>query len=598
MRHLSFAVVLALFALLIAASACGQRDRDLRESRSVVPDRAGHSSSEARSYHGASAARSAPKPSAPAMSLPASRPDAGRNKDGVVQGNLDMVVADGATPNDRDLGPGAGKERLGEKQGVPQPDPETLTGEAYAARADNPFVRASEPGGDASTFAVDVDTASYSNVRRYLTQNQQRPPAAAVRIEELINSFDYAYPAPTARDAHPFRFATAVAACPWAENHRLVRVALQGRVLDRSTRPALNLVFLVDTSGSMQGANRLPLVQRGLEMLAQQLDERDHVAIVTYAGSAGTALAATSGADQARIRDVIRSLGAGGSTNGAGGLNAAYDQAALHAGAGVQSRVVLCTDGDFNVGVTSQDELKRLIEAKRATGVFLSVYGFGMGNLKDQTLEMLANTGNGVYGYIDDERELRKVMVDEALGALVTIAKDVKIQVFFNPTEVAGWRLIGFENRLLRREDFNNDRIDAGDIGAGHTVTALYEVVPAGMTVPAAAGSDANPFTDDYHGQLSVAPGTLMQLRLRYKQPAGETSTLIESDVAAAPQAMDDDFRFAAAVAGFGMLLRESPYKGACTWDLVQQLATAGAQRDARGLRAEFIGLIGQARRR
>ena len=334
----------------------------------------------------------------------------------------DVVVADTA-PNDRDLGPGAGKERLGHRAQPPADD--GLTGEAYAARADNPFMRVSEPGGDASTFAIDVDTASYSNVRRYLTQNRQRPPAAAVRIEEMINYFDYDYPAPTARDAHPFRFATAVAACPWAESHRLVRVALQGRVLDRSTRPALNLVFLVDTSGSMRGANRLPLVLRGLELLVEQLDERDHVAIVTYAGSAGTALAATSGADQARIRAVIRGLTAGGSTNGGGGINAAYDQAALHAGAGVQSRVVLCTDGDFNVGVTSQDQLKHLIEAKRASGVFLSVYGFGMGNLKDQTLEMLANTGNGVYGYIDDERELRKVMVDESLGALVTIAKDV-----------------------------------------------------------------------------------------------------------------------------------------------------------------------------
>jgi Ca-activated chloride channel family protein len=375
-----------------------------------------------------------------------------------------------------------------------------------------------------------------------------------------------------------------------------VRVAIKGRVLERGNRPPLNLVFLIDTSGSMNAPNRLPLVQRGLELLAQQLDERDHLAIVTYAGDAGTALPAVAGSDQARIRQVIHGLGAAGSTNGAGGIEAAYAEALKHVAPGVQSRVVLCTDGDFNVGTTGDEELKRLIEAKRATGVFLSIYGFGMGNLKDQRLEMLANAGNGVYGYIDDEREARKAMVDDALGSLVTIAKDVKIQVFFNPTEVAGWRLIGFENRLLRRADFTDDRIDAGEIGAGHTVTALYEVVPAGGAVPAAAASDPNPFLAEPGERIAIAPGTLMQLRLRYKQPAGESSALIERTVAAAPGAMDDDFRFAAAVAGFGMLLRESPYKGACTWDLVQQLALAGAARDQRGLRAEFIGLIGRAR--
>lgn len=610
MRHPFLVIaILALLVLLVGATACSQRNRaDMRERMSVVPDRKGHAASDGGNApfagHASNAIIAPASPSAPTGRASRSNgygygPEVaitGRSADVAGSAEYSIATAD-AAPADRDLGPGAGKERLGEKQGAPQPTPEDLTGEAYAARADNPFVRTTEPGGDASTFAVDVDTASYSNVRRYLTQNRQRPPAAAVRIEELVNYFDYAYPAPAAGAREPFAFATAVAPCPWATDHRLVRVALKGRELDRTSRPPLNVVFLVDTSGSMNGPNRLPLVQRGLELLAQQLDGRDHLAIVTYAGSVGTALPATSGADQQAIREVIRALGAGGGTNGSGGIHAAYAEALKHAKPGVQSRVVLCTDGDFNVGTTGHDELKRLIEAKRATGVFLSVYGFGMGNFKDQTLETLANVGNGVYGYIDDEREARKVMVDEALGALVTIAKDVKIQVFFNPTEVAGWRLIGFENRLLRREDFNDDRIDAGDIGAGHTVTALYEVVPAGVAVPAAAASDPNPFTDDYQGQLTVEPGTLMQLRLRWKQPDGEASALIERDVAAAPQPMDDDLRFAAAVAGFGMLLRESPYRGACTWDLVQQLAVAGAARDPRGLRAEFIGLIGKARR-
>lgn len=596
MRYLTSAIViLALFVLLIGAVACS-RHRNGGESTRTAPDAIGGPCAEAvadsetvgRAYAGAAKRRSL----APSAKGVDGRPPAtGERWD-----QKAAPLADGTAPDDRDLGPGAGKERLGEKQGVAQPDPESLSGEAYAARADNPFVRASEPGGDASTFAIDVDTASYSNVRRYLVQNGQRPPAAAVRIEELINYFDYGYPAPAADAREPFAFATAVAPCPWAADHRLVRVAIKGRALDRVSRPPLNVVFLVDTSGSMDAPNRLPLVQRGMELLAQQLDARDHLAIVTYAGSSGTALPATSGADQARIRDVIRSFAAGGSTNGAGGIDAAYAEALKNAAPGAQSRVVLCTDGDFNVGTTGHDELKRLIEAKRATGVFLSVYGFGMGNLKDQTLEMLANAGNGVYGYIDDDREARKVMVDEALGALVTIAKDVKVQVFFNPTEVAGWRLIGFENRLLKREDFNDDRVDAGEIGAGHTVTALYEVVPAGVAVPAAAAADPNPFTDDYRGQLGIAPGTLMQLRLRWKTPAGEASALIERDVAATPAVMDDDFRFAAAVAGFGMLLRGSPYKGTCTWDLVQQLAVAGAARDPRGLRAEFIGLIGRAR--
>lgn len=507
-------------------------------------------------------------------------------------GNNGLVSAD-TTPNDRDLGRGAGTEPLG---GRPAPQ-EPTNSERYTDVRDNPFVRVSEAGGDASTFAIDVDTASYSNIRRYILNDGRLPPAAAVRIEEMLNYFPYPYPVPAADSAHPFAFATAVAACPWQPQHRLVRVALKGKVLDQSTRPPLNLVYLIDTSGSMRGPDRMDLVKTALDLLVGQLDARDRVSIVTYAGSVGTALPPTPGDQHQRIRDVIKNLGARGSTNGEGGIRAAYAAAGTGHRDGVQSRVILCTDGDFNVGVSDPAELRRLIEQQRETGVFLSAYGFGRGNYQDATMETLTNHGNGVAGYIADEREARKIMVDEALGSLVTIAKDVKIQVFFNPTEVAGWRLIGYENRLLRREDFNNDRIDAGDIGAGHTVTALYEIVPAGLDVPTAPASDANPFTSEYaNEELGIANGTLLRLRLRAKQPDRDTSVLQEVDVATAVTAMDDDFRFASGVALTGMLLRGSPYVGTGDWSLASTLASGALGADPQGLRAEFIGLIGRAK--
>ncbi len=478
-----------------------------------------------------------------------------------------------STPNDRDLGKGAGNERLGDPAQPPE-KVETPTSERYADIHDNPFVRVNEAGGDASTFAIDVDTASYSNIRRMIQGENRLPPAAAVRIEEMLNYFPYPYPAPTADAKHPFAFATAVAPCPWQAQHLLVRVALKGKVLDRTTRPPLNLVYLVDTSGSMGGEDGIGLVKYALDLLVDQLDARDSLSIVTYAGNVGTALPPTPGDQHVRIRAAI---------------------AGHHDGA--QSRVILCTDGDFNVGVSDPSELRKLIEQQRASGVFLSGYGFGRGNFQDQTMETLTNHGNGVYGYIDGQKEARKIMVDEALGATVTIAKDVKIQVFFNPTEVAGWRLIGYENRLLRREDFNNDRIDAGDIGAGHTVTALYEIVPAGVEVPAAAASDPNPFTSDYaNEELNIGAGTLMQLRLRYKQPDADVSTLQEVPVASTASAMDDDFRFASGVALTGMLLRQSPYLGTGTWAQAASLAGGALGRDAQGLRAEFVGLVGTAK--
>ena len=434
------------------------------------------------------------------------------------------------------------------------------SGEGYATFQDNPFIRLSQPGGDASTFAIDVDTASYSNVRRFLTVNHRLPPKDAVRIEELINYLPYSYAPPATEDPHPFRFHTAVAACPWQPTHLLLRVAIQGKIITKSQRPPANLVFLVDTSGSMNRSEKLPLVQKSLTLLAAQLDERDTISIVTYAGMAGLALAPTPGNHHDVITTAISRLNAGGSTNGAGGITRAYEQAAINCRDGTVSRVILCTDGDFNVGVTSREALTALITTQAKTGVFLNVYGFGMGNLQDHTLEALADHGNGVYAYIDGEREAHKVVVDDLLGQLVTIAKDVKIQLFFNPAALAGWRQIGYENRALRREDFNNDTVDAGDIGAGHTVTALYELIPAGQSVP--GGSDPNPFTAAPRDDAPHDPATALRLRLRYKLPEGTTSSLLEHDVLIAATPMDADFQCAAAVATPRIPLRRDHHLG------------------------------------
>ena len=433
------------------------------------------------------------------------------------------------------------------------------------------FIACDAPGGDASTFAIDVDTASASNVRRLLRAGQ-RPPVEAVRIEEIINAFHYRYPTPGDDDPCPFRLVGSAAECSWEPNHRLVRVAVQGRELDRLSRPPLNVVFLVDTSGSMRDPAKLPLVKHGLGLLARQLDERDRLAVVTYAGTAGVALPAVPGSQHERIAAVIAGLEAGGSTNGSGGIHAAYAEALLDAGPGIESRVVLCTDGDFNVGTTDLAELTALITAKRASGVRLSVFGFGAGDFRDRTLEALADHGDGVYGYIGDERQAERLLADEALAQLVTIAKDVKIQVFFNPAAVAGWRLIGYRNRLLRRQDFNDDAVDGSEIGSGHRVTALYEVVPAGRPIP--GGVDPNPFIAAAPPEpAALAPDVLLRVRMRWQPPAGGGSSLIEADVPAAARAMDADFRLAAAAAAYGMLLDGSAHTRGCSWAQVRALA-------------------------
>jgi Ca-activated chloride channel homolog len=440
-----------------------------------------------------------------------------------------------------------------------------LEQESYDRIDDNPFRRVSEE--PVSTFSVDVDTAAMANVRRFIQGQGKLPPKDAVRIEEMINYFPYGYAGPT--DGRPFAVHTETTVAPWNPKHRLVRIGIKGRELREESRPSVNLVFLIDTSGSMQGGNRLPLVKRALGELVRRLEPTDRVAIVTYAGSASVALRPTRVSEREKIIAGMEALEAVGSTAGAEGIKTAYDLAGEHFVKGGVNRVVLCTDGDFNVGITDRGQLTRLIETSAKSGVYLSVLGFGMGNIKDATLEELSRRGNGNYAYIDTISEARKVLVEQAAGTLVTIARDVKIQVEFNPATVAGYRLIGYENRMLARQDFNDDKKDAGEIGAGHTVTALFEVVPAGEAVPT-VGSDGLKYSTPPIGTGNTTE--LMTVKLRYKSPmVGEdVSELMERVVGTDVTPLElasADTRFAAAVAEFGMVLRESPYRGTASLD-------------------------------
>ncbi len=476
--------------------------------------------------------------------------------------------------------------------------------EAYSRRRDNSFLRVAD--NPLSTFSVDVDTASYANVRRFLVAGQ-RPPADAVRIEELVNYFPYRYVAPQGGAGEvPFAAHLEVAAAPWAPEHRLVRIGLKGRELSDAARPAANLIFLLDVSGSMNQPNKLPLVKQSLRLLVEKLRPDDRVAIAVYAGASGLALPSTSAAKKTTILDAIDRLQAQGSTNGAMGIHLAYDLAKANFIPGGVNRVILATDGDFNVGVTNEGDLTRLIEEKAKSGVFLTVLGFGMGNYKDATLEKLADKGNGNYAYIDTLQEAKKTLVEQAGGTLVTIAKDVKIQVEFNPAQVQAYRLIGYENRLLAKEDFNNDRVDAGEIGAGHTVTALYEVVPVGAAMPEVGSVDAlkyqktaAPRADrDAFAPVARQSTEMLTVKLRYKEPAGDVSRKVEftlRDTGTAFANASEDFKFAAAVAAFGMVLRDSPYKGTGTLAEVAAWGRDGIGNDAGGYRTEFIELVGQA---
>lgn len=459
---------------------------------------------------------------------------------------------------------------------APQPEPEAeANAEAFEHPTDNPFIAVAQA--PLSTFSIDVDTASYANVRRFLKQNTL-PPADAVRIEEMLNYFPYHDAPPTGE--HPIAVRGEVGGCPWDPGHRLLRVALTSRPIPRAGGSIRNLVFLIDVSGSMDQPNKLPLVKASLQRLVEELGENDRIAIVVYAGASGLVLPSTSCLEKAKILSAIDELQPGGSTNGGAGIQLAYQEAVNHFIKGGANRVVLATDGDFNVGVTNRDDLVRLIEAKKKSGVYLSVLGFGMGNLKDGQLESLADKGNGNYAYIDSLAEAEKVLIKEMGSTLDTVAKDVKFQIQFNPDRVGAYRLIGYENRLLAAEDFANDAKDAGEVGAGHHVTALYELVPSQL----AAAKDPHPRS--------------LTVKVRYKRPDEETSRPFDVDVV--DQGADfsrssPDFKFAAAVAGFGMVLRHSPYKGTLTYGGVLEIAGSALDDDPSGYRKEFVTLVKKA---
>ncbi len=472
--------------------------------------------------------------------------------------------------------------------------------ETYDHIVDNQFLTVAQ--NPLSTFSVDVDTASYSNLRRFLLAEGRLPPPGAVRIEEMLNYFTYDYPQPV--DGVPFSVNVEIAACPWRSEHRLVRIGLKGKQIATEKRPVSNLVFLLDVSGSMNAENKLPLLKSAMKLLVDQLTENDRVAIVVYAGASGMALPPTTADQKQVIVSAIDNLAAGGSTNGGEGIKLAYRLASEHFLTKGTNRVILCTDGDFNVGISDESLLVRLIQEKAKSGVFLSVLGFGDGNLKDSTMEKLADEGNGNYAYIDTINEARKVLVEQMQGTLITIAKDVKLQVEFNPARATAYRLIGYENRLLAKEDFNDDKKDAGEIGAGHTVTALYEVVPYGKAISTASvdplkyqANAAAPEATVTESQVTDAKlqNELLTLKLRYKQPDGDESQLAEFPIADQDRKFAEassDFAWASAVASFGMILRNSEFKGTATLPAVLEIAESSKGRDQSEYRAEFIKLV------
>ncbi len=467
-------------------------------------------------------------------------------------------------------------------------DADGMNAEEYKEIAENNFKTVSES--PLSTFSIDVDAASYSNMRRYINKGEL-PPADAIHTEELINYFSYDYPQPTGND--PVKITTEVGACPWNVKHRLVRIGLKAKEIPTDKLPVSNLVFLIDVSGSMYGPQRLGLVQSSLKLLVNNLRDEDRVAIVVYSGSAGEKLPSTSGSDKQKIREAIDELTAGGSTAGGAGIKLAYKIAKQNFVKGGNNRIILCTDGDFNVGVSSDEGLEKLIEQERKSGVFLTVLGYGMGNYKDSKMQVLAEKGNGNHAYIDNLQEANRVLVNEFGATMHTVAKDVKLQIEFNPSQVQAYRLIGYESRLLKDEDFNNDAKDAGEMGAGHTVTAFYEVVPAGIK------SDFTGKVDDLKYQKTKpAPAVtnnskeLLTVKLRYKAPDGNTSKKIEQPlIDDKKEKVSSDFRFASAVAMFGQLLRDSDFKGDATYDKVISLAKTSLDNDEKGYRREFIRL-------
>ncbi|HYF30641.1 MAG TPA: von Willebrand factor type A domain-containing protein [Chitinophagaceae bacterium] len=462
--------------------------------------------------------------------------------------------------------------------------------EGYDVIEENKFLGAID--NPLSTFSIDVDAASYSNVRRFL-QVGQLPPAGAVRIEEMINYFKYDYPQP--ENEHPFSINTEIAECPWNNKHKLAMIGLQGKKIPVDNLPPSNLVFLIDVSGSMDQPDKLPLVQASMKLLVDQLRQQDKVAMVVYAGSAGLVLPSTNGYEKMKIKDAIDRLEAGGSTAGGEGIQLAYRIARENFIKEGNNRVILCTDGDFNVGISSNDELERLIEEERKSGVFLTVLGYGTGNYQDSKMQRLADKGNGNHSYIDNITEARKVLVNEFGGTLFTIAKDVKLQIEFNPAKVQAYRLIGYENRILAKEDFNNDQKDAGDLGSGHTVTALYEIIPVGVQSKFIMKADQLKYQK---GTAVIISEEMMTIKFRYKKPDEDKSMLLEQVVMDKQSSLEDaseNFRFAAAVASFGLVLRNSEFKQNASYDRAWHLAKNALGNDAEGYRSEFLNLLRNA---
>lgn len=466
--------------------------------------------------------------------------------------------------------------------------------EEYQKQIENKFIQSlKEP---LSTFSIDVDNASYSNARRFI-QSGQLPNSDAVRIEEFINYFDYDYKKPTGK--HPFSVSTEISTAPWNEKHKLVHVGIQGKDIDYDNLAPSNLVFLIDASGSMGAENKLPLLRSSLKLLLSGLNKNDRIAIVAYAGAAGLVLESTPANETDKIMKALDAVSAGGSTAGGAGIQLAYSLAKDNLIKEGNNRVILCTDGDFNVGANSAQDLVKMIETKRNDGIYLTLCGFGMGNYKDHQMEELSNAGNGNYFYIDNIQEAKKVFVTQMRATLFTIAKDVKIQIEFNPAKVAAYRLIGYENRMLNKEDFNDDKKDAGELGAGHTVTALYEIIPVGVK------SEFFPSVDDLRYQkddkikesytAASSSDELLNLKLRYKKPNEDTSNLIVNplkDDNIALEKTSNNFRFSAAVAEFGMILRNSEFKSKANYNQVIDLAKNAKGNDSEGYRSEFLKLV------
>ena len=471
------------------------------------------------------------------------------------------------------------------------PYPREVNTEEYEAFKENRFLSAIQH--PLSTFSLDVDGASYSNIRRMINQGQM-PSKDVVRVEEIVNYFNYDYPQPS--DGYPVRIVTETAVCPWNKKHNMVRIGVKAKEIPSETLPVSNFVFLLDVSGSMFSANKLPLVKASMKLLVNNLRPKDRVAIVTYAGAAGEVLPSTSASDKQKIMEALDNLQAGGSTAGGAGIQLAYKIAEKNLVKGGNNRVILCTDGDFNVGVSSPTELESLIESKRKSGVFLTVLGYGMGNYKDNKLQTLAQKGNGNHAYIDNLQEANKVLVNEFGGTMYAVAKDVKLQVEFNPNFVNAYRLIGYESRLLNDEDFNDDTKDAGELGAGHTVTALYEIVPVGVNVP--VGSVDKLKYQQTKNDVSLPKFAdskeLLTVKLRYKEPDKDVSRKLEVPVLANRMNLNasQDFNFAMAAAMFGQLLRDSDFTGNAKYSDVINLARKGLGNDPNGYRHEFIRLV------